>query len=95
MTIFCTKLRVVSGSGKFNSNLEAYGTDPPCRLFYVFTSKFFINDRHNNPKKKDKDRIEGKGRRYCLGAESINFFATLTILHQDNLKNRTNWTRTI
>ena len=94
MTIFCTKLRVVSGSGKFNSNLEAYGTDPPCRLFYVFNSKFFINDRHNNPKKKDKDRIEGKGRRYCFGAESINFFATLAMLHHNDSKNKMNCTRT-
>ena len=38
-----------------------------------------------DPKKKNKDRKEGKGRRY-----SISFFVALVILHQDDLKNRMN-----
>ena len=45
--------------------------------------------------KKKKGRREGKGRRCCCGAESINFFAELAILRQDFLNNRINFIRTI
>ena len=46
--------------------------------------------------KMDKDSREGKGRRCMLGGmELIQFLAALANLHQDNLNNRMNCTRTI
>ena len=39
---------------------------------------------------KDKDRSKGKGRRFCLGEEFIQFLVALAVLPRTILKNRIN-----
>ena len=58
----------------------------------VITLCLTLSERHR-VKKKDLYIREGKGRRFCLGVEFIKFLAKLTILHQDDMKKRTNRSR--
>ena len=44
----------------------------------------------SKPQKKDRDRREGKGRRWCLGDWIDSIPCCTTFLHQDDLKKRVN-----